>query len=1227
MRLVPEIFEKVQSGRLVGDNRAVGRVTIKPNWMLKTTPPAYGSSIRGPYRYYDEPTTEEYEIPSIKSISINRSKGQDVARCDITLYNAWHEKDFEDPELAYQLGKPGFFWPKRGEGDSAATWNQKPGVGAYRRNGTWNPTFSWSNTIVEDGLLFTWQGYGRDPHKDGRYIPLQDQIDSEEVLITGVWLIDTVEAGSDGLMKISCRDIGRLLLDQIIFAGLVPPGLYPLDYFPAGKSAFDSFWGAIVKAKNAPPYRLSPSEKGEVWMTDGADSASGDPTVNVTHHLKYARDGNPNNYWLSQAFKHPNAGDTPWCEFGLHQGLSSIAFKPWAGGYTVYVCVQSYGEWIGDENVPAHDPALRVKYWKKVYVPSAIPDGFEPTVKVDIGNGKTNTDGGVIWEVDKVRIYFSNLYYSNLPDASGNQYRAGLREFQGYRNGTRVSPYDVTNPNLPWTFSMASHPTRGYWVCDHTGYVHGFGDAADYDSSSFSFVPLNDYGGNNRSRAMAAHPDGKGYWVIDWMGHVWAYGSAVDYGEFAVPDPWVPFGQASKVEATDIAATFDGKGYVVSYSDGQVRGFGNASSLSFTVPNNPLADFMEIWQQNNLPNNTQPYKRCLMARSVACHPKKLGAWVTDGSGQVWPIGSGMKKHGALINRVYRKGLAGSFKLKVDEYATKIEPTETGDGYWISFGSGRIASYGDAANRGPVDVYADKRALYEDNTIIDGEQFDASFFREIVWSIARDPSGAGFYVLSADGNVKAYNATYWGRPGYFGNSGYRWYEGNYSGDPIDVIKELLLWSGFLFKDPVVTPETVPSVLGRIEGTGIRTDSRLTGDKFDKKTVMDVIKELLEIVTYSFFITEEGGVNIASANIWKSGNYDENGLPIHVRQGTMDRVDADDPDAVEFIPVIHESADLLNYSVTISQADKRSELIIGSELPNPKDPSRTSFVRHVPPDALEQVRPGIPSNRGIQRPGIWISNMFESEVERQLMAELIGIHSWFAKRTGSTTCVGNPCLSLDDQVRIVERNTSETYIHLITAIDSNMDLDTGVWQMTLSHHWLGDADQWVIIADDSEKPDYPYVKISEQLDSWQSYTNQNLASGNAGNGNAYRTVLLTGEFVESVVTAGGSWSFGGNLTLNTFVNDLQITTNALPEGVASTRVRIYDEDDVLFIDKPLGIIAETVSLGSLGVYQSTKGYRYLITGTSQSVGAGTLRVTVSGSNVDPMPVEGSLLTVGA
>lgn len=1156
MRYNPVLFDKVKERNFLGGNRPNGRVTVDPYWTLKKTAPIYGNSFKGPFRYYTDydsssPSvlSQEYEVPSIKSISWNRSNSQDLASCTVTIYNMWHNLNLEEQELAGQLGKKGYFWPKRGQGDSSATWNQTAGKGAYKKDGTWDAQFSWENVLVEDVIIRTYEGYGGHS-ADGNYIPIDDNLENGELMLTGVWIVNTVTAGSDGMMTLECVDIGRILLDQIVYPPVIPPGAYPLEYYPPGKSAFDSPWGPKLKGKYLDNGDISPANRGEVWVRSSSWSGSSDPTISSAYPASTITDGDWDTYSLSEAYETMDGGK-PWWEFipgaanTSMAAIDSLQFKPWGGGYTIYISVaedpnpaspSSSYEWVGDESIPGGG----LPYVKKVQVPMFIPDGMEDSIDVDLDD-YTGDDvfhirlNSNTYYAKRVRLTFENLNYSHVADGT-KRYRAGLRDLVLYRDGSEFNNYSPIGSQTPWTFCIEQHPVRGYWVIDSTGRVYGFGDASDYDFNRFGDVPILDYGSTNRAVGIAAHPSGEGYWVVDWQGHVFAYGASQQLGWFAVPDPYVGLTDMGKVQVRGITSTHTGNGYWVVYSNGIIRGFGDASPSYAVVPANEVAIYMDNFLAANYDQGKYvPYSIGLKATAIASHPTKMGFWVSDGSGQVWGFGE-CSSFGGLVNRVYNEGMANRFKLQNLEWATAIESTPSGNGYWIGFGSGRVASFGDAKEIGknpyiinsmygeipeevgadpddilhirkptPRPIAVDENVIYDDNI-----EFDNSFFRRIMWGLARDPSGTGFWVLAANGDVTPYDAEFWGQPGYTGLTGYKWHEGNFNGDWMEIVKEILMWGGFTFYQDDLEFTEEPSVLGNLESTGIFTNTTVSGDKFDKKTLMDVIKELTEVVGYRFRIDEEGRARYESPNFWRAGNFDRDGIPIYVN-ALGERVDPEDGDP--FIPIVHESEDLLQYNVTLSSSDKRSEIIIGTDSPNPKDPTRTGYIVHYPPHSLERVAGNTPSMRGIERTAMWISQLFENEQERRLMAELIGLHAWFASRVGSCSIIANPALSIDDQVRIIERNTSETFIHLISSISSSNDLDSGEYTMDLSTNWLGTADDWVIKNSD-EDSDYVYTVISDVLNSWQVKTNRGLGSAGDGRRN-FAVVTASGSFTASAV----------------------------------------------------------------------------------------------------------------
>ena len=155
----------------------------------------------------------------------------------------------------------------------------------------------------------------------------------------------------------------------------------------------------------------------------------------------------------------------------------------------------------------------------------------------------------------------------------------------------------------------------------------------------------------------------------------------------------------------------------------------------------------------------------------------------------------------------------------------------------------------------------------------------------------------------------------------------------------------------------------------------------------------------------------------------------------------------------------------------------------------------------------------------KPALWINTNFTNKEEVRLMTELISLHSFFSQRTGSINSIANPCITINDQVKVYERTTSETYIHYIQSINTQMDLDTGEYTASITTNWLGDENEWVIAGSTDGNPHYlDRFVISERLDRWQLETGRGLDTGNAGTAPT-GIVLFNGEFDTVTVTGTG------------------------------------------------------------------------------------------------------------
>jgi len=260
--------------------------------------------------------------------------------------------------------------------------------------------------------------------------------------------------------------------------------------------------------------------------------------------------------------------------------------------------------------------------------------------------------------------------------------------------------------------------------------------------------------------------------------------------------------------------------------------------------------------------------------------------------------------------------------------------------------------------------------------------------------------------------------------------------NYT-DLSSIVALIALWAGFWCKDG----KKQPIVYGNIEQTGFVPTAPIGADFFDKRTCSDVINELKALVGYISWVDQEGAFHFESPNYWEKGNF------LYDGRHTDDIFDLD------------EETNLLSYSVNISKKADRSDIYIASSNPELNIPG-AKYVHHI-------WKPGMPGESfGTYLRGQSVPMMVPVKVdmplnEMNIMAELIHLYLWFARRQGNITIPGNPCIDINDQVRVWERTTSESYYHYVKGIRSNHDLVTGVWTMDLNTNWLGTSENWAIV----------------------------------------------------------------------------------------------------------------------------------------------------------------------
>ena len=968
MKNIYNINQIWDSGRFVGINKSHHRVTVEPDWYLNLSTDYVSGSIgkgpsskKTPFRWYQRKTNDqvEVEIPNVSTITTDRSIDTDAATCDITLFNQWMEDNDEANSLAAQLGEPGWFTWSRGQSpESQSRWNHEAN--------------SWANVIVPNALIRTYQGYGG--YEDDGVTPLSIDLclSSGFLTLTGVWLVDTLNYGTDGMLQIHCRDMAKLLLDQSIFPPFVPSKNYPLEYCRWIDTSFD----APFRKRDVPP---SEQDIIPTYIDSSADRWYGPDALVHGHKGSDSIDGTDVTFSLSVGNGSPDrAFCTDWWEYGNAGDISSVYVHPWGGNYTMYISIMENGVWQSNgEGLIPYDMS------------ELIGTNYD-----DEGNFRWVDTGanipfvmktGVPWEegawyslprqfnAEKIRITFRD---HTLSPWGQWYYRCGIRMLRLRQKASLTQAVSA----VPFVFSIVPYRLgQGYWAVADDGQVFAFGQAREHIENSTPGI-------DGTVISMYPQHDMSGYWLLQTNGRVHAHGSAFHHGDGPPASDYI-----------DMAPTPSGNGYWLLRRNGTVVPCGDAPDLGSMTNTFLLQDPVESY----------------IGTGIESHPIEVGYWVVNGNGYVEnfgtvpDLGSGWQP--------YRHDMQGR------EWVRGIVRNNDGDGYYLLGGGAHIHAAGAMENHG-VDVRP-TGAFSEVNP---------ATYADLTWSLTPTPEG-GALVIQANGTILYYgDGEYWGEPGKRGSSRQ---DGNYL-DYSDIVRDMLLWSGFWFAEENPSVQEKPAVYGNIEDTGIYSEECLKAEEFDKKTPMEVITMLKEIVGYNFYIDDEGAARFEAPNWWSIGNYLNDGTPWDV------------------LPEIDEELNLIEYSVSQGDSVARSEIMVSTEQPE-KGNFNTQTTRITPGTAAIL--------RGMVKPVILTNGVYKNPDEQRIMAELISMHIWFQMRQGSITIPANPCIQIDDQIRVFERITGESYVHYVRGINTSADLQTGVYKMTLTTHWLGNETDWAITKD--------------------------------------------------------------------------------------------------------------------------------------------------------------------
>jgi hypothetical protein len=234
-----------------------------------------------------------------------------------------------------------------------------------------------------------------------------------------------------------------------------------------------------------------------------------------------------------------------------------------------------------------------------------------------------------------------------------------------------------------------------------------------------------------------------------------------------------------------------------------------------------------------------------------------------------------------------------------------------------------------------------------------------------------------------------------------------------------------------------------IWGDLQYTGTAPISPIKFGDLDKQPLSDCINKIKEIIGFNFFIDEAGGAIWRQPNIYELGNYvsGADGGPHTSRTN-------------EYV-TIDENETLLNLTSTVSSKNVRERI----------------FVANVS-GKFGQVTEGYnPYKSGLRRYGGWTDTHFESLEEAKVMADLITLRQFMTYRENTLTIPANPMIQIDDQVKVYEKVSSDTYFHYVTGITSTHDIASGRWTYDLTTQWLGEAPgtRWVTELSDKQLDD--------------------------------------------------------------------------------------------------------------------------------------------------------------
>ncbi len=859
------------SSDYIGEAEPSTRVTIDPQWRLLPLAGNYNwPEEKKPVRLYQFSTgsiNPELEIPqqALKLVSVEQSLSQDAATLSVDVINSGN------------FNEAGYLYFNHARSRMARqTWKQEVN--------------EWQNVIVPGAMVRVYTGFG------GKDKTIDTAVADGDLILYGTFILDTV-SGRD-IMTLSGRDMAALLIDQKLYPPLVPDQVYPLSYHTKEQLTSKTVY------TNAP---TSPYSDVKYWFneldlrlgyaTSSADVeyAEADKAIHG-HRGSESVDGDMDTYAVSPGVDDPNAAYAiNWWEYDIYTDglygdeavtINDVKVATWGGPYTVYVSFMVGGEWVGDDTIPYNatgasvDTDADIKYVGKRTIPadqvSAIP------VSGPLSGPLAQWHPFTVIPT-KVRITVAGPLKTDL---GPKFYRSGLREVGIHckvaidlkmREYINAHPYllqslthQVSPESQSGSLYCADEETeiltrRGWLKWDEVE----AGDetlALDRDTGKAEWSPITSVFRQHVEDEPMVRLESTKHSSLTTPNHSWLiYTGSHSKGDLtwkttdglnvnsiiptAAPVSNLPVEKTYTDEFVELVAWF--------WTEGNYAKKGGASFTQSHRVNKANVDrIMAMLERGYGPAHTGDR---IMPTRIAKYP--------GGNWSFYQGRNGVTKFqlGHVIRDELKKVVSTPEKIVAPEFLASLTESQLNlfidvsimaDGHTHKVGTRVIGQISEARIRSfemACALAGIATTTHRHTPVREGKELSPMWSTSLIRcpgaTRPHAPETIGYTGVVWCPNVRRHHNWLARRNGtiYFtGNSDYT-----------DIVKDLLLWSGFDHRASIASTTDPPIVHGNLEYSGAwAAEGPITQEFFDKKSPIDVIKQLRDILGFCTYAGREG-----------------------------------------------------------------------------------------------------------------------------------------------------------------------------------------------------------------------------------------------------------------------------------------------------------------------------------------------------------------------------------